>query len=228
MSEPAEFELLELAVPYALDAVTDAERADIEQRLAAAPGPVAEAFRIQVVEARETLGTLADATAVPPPAALRDAVLHGNRSRISEHRWRNAVLAAAAVLAVGGSAFAAGWLLRPPPAPPVAEQVMTAPDVRSVSTALRSGGTATVVYSRQRGDGMVVFDGAAAPPPGMAYQVWLMMDGVPVASGPAVGSLRTMMVPNIRRATALGVTVEPVGRAVGAPPGDMIGRVMLP
>ena len=228
MSEPAEFELLELAVPYALDAVTDAERADIERQLAAAPGPVAEAFRIQVAEARETLGTLADATAVPPPAALRDAVLHGNRSQISEHRWRNAVLAAAAVLAVGGSAFAAGWLLRPSPAPPVAEQVMTAPDVRSVSTSLRSGGTATVVYSRERGDGMVVFDGVAPPPPGMAYQVWLMKDGVPVSSGPAMRDARTVMVPDIGRATALGVTVEPVSRARDALPGDMVGRVVLP
>ncbi|WP_285029503.1 anti-sigma factor [Mycolicibacterium sp. lyk4-40-TYG-92] len=228
MSVPSEFELLELAVPYALDAVSDAERADIERRLAGAPVSVADAFRRQVTETRETLATLSDATAVHPPAALRDAVLHGHRGRVREHRWRNGVLAAAAVLAVGGSAFAAGWMLRPPSAPPVAEQVMTAPDVRSVSTALRSGGTATVVYSRQRGDGMVVFDGAAAPPPGMAYQVWLMMDGVPVASGPAVSSLRTMMVPNIRRATALGVTVEPVGRTGDSPPGDMVGRVVLP
>ena len=228
MSDPAEFELLELAVPYALDAVSDAERADIERWLAVAPRPVTEAFRIQVAEARETLVTLSDATAVPPPAALRDAVLHGNRSQIREHRWRNAVLAAAAVLAVGGSAFAAGWLLRPPSAPPVAEQVMTAPDVRTVSTALRSGGTATVVYSRERGDGMVVFDGAAPPPPGMAYQVWLMKDGVPVAAGPAARDLRTVMVPDIGRATALGLTIEPVGRPGGSPPGDMVARVLLP
>jgi anti-sigma factor RsiW len=228
MTEPSEFDLLELVVPYALDAVSDAERADIERRLAMAPGPVAEAFRVQVAEARETLATLSDATAVPPPAALRAAVLQGNRSQAREPRWRNRVLVAAAVLAVGGSAFAAGWILRPPPAPPVAEQVMTAPDVRSVSTALRSGGTATVVYSRERGDGMVVFDGAAAPPPGMAYQVWLMKDGVPVAAGPGVGNPRTVMVPDIGRATALGVTVEPVGRTSDAPPGDMVARVVLP
>ena len=118
MSEPSEFELLELAVPYALDAVSDSERADIERRLAGAPEPVVAAFRAQVAEARETLGTLSDATAVPPPAALRDRVVRGNRRVVREHRWRKAVLAAAAVLAVGGSAFAAGWMLRPPPAPP--------------------------------------------------------------------------------------------------------------
>lgn len=166
MSDPSEFELLELAVPYALDAVSDAERAEIDRRLAESPQPVVAAFRAQVAEAREALGTLSDATAVPPPAALRDAVLRSNRSQVREHRWRKAVLAAAAILAVVGSAFAAGWMLRPPPAPPVAEQVITAPDVRSVSTALRPGGTATVVYSRTRGDGMVMFDGAAPPPAG--------------------------------------------------------------
>lgn len=228
MSDPSEFELLELAVPYALDAVSDAERAEIERRLVEAPVPVAEAFRNQVAETRETLGTLSAGTAVPPPAALRARVLQGNRRLVREHRWRNAVLAAAAVVAVGGGAFVAGWMLRPPAAPPVAEQVMTAPDVRTVSTVLRSGGTATVVYSRTRGDGMVVFDGVAAPPPGMTYQVWLMQDGVPVPSGPAIRDPRTVMVTNIGRASALGLTVEPLGRAADPPPGDMVGRVVLP
>lgn len=70
MTDSSEFDLPELAVPYALDAVTDAERAEIERRLATAPDAVAEAFRSQVAEARETLVTLSDATAVPPPAAL--------------------------------------------------------------------------------------------------------------------------------------------------------------
>ena len=89
-------------------------------------------------------------------------------------------------------------------------------------------GTATVVYSRERGDGMVMFDGAAAPPPGMVYQVWLMKDGVPVPSGSAIRDPHTVMIANIGRASALGLTVEPLGRAAGAAPGDMIGRVMLP
>lgn len=34
----------------------------------------------------------------------------------------------------------------------------------------------------------------------MAYQVWLMKDGVPVAAGPAMRDLRTVMVPDIGRA----------------------------
>ena len=38
MTEPTEFELLELATPYALHAVSDAERAAIDRQLAAAAG----------------------------------------------------------------------------------------------------------------------------------------------------------------------------------------------
>jgi len=228
MSGPSDFELLAMVVPYAMDAVSDAERADIERQLARAPGPVAAAFRAQVTEVRETLAELSATTAVAPRAVVRDRSLAVSRTPLRETRWRKAVLAAAAVVVVGGGAFVAGWMLRPPPAPPVAEQVMTAPDVRSVSTGLRAGGTATVVYSRERGDGMVVFDGAAPPPPGMAYQVWLMKDGVAVPSGAAITDARTVMVSDIGRATALGLTVEPVGRAGGSSPGDMVGRVMLP
>ena len=41
MTEPTEFELLELATPYALHAVTEDERADIEHRVNAAPQAVA-------------------------------------------------------------------------------------------------------------------------------------------------------------------------------------------
>jgi hypothetical protein len=69
MSQPSDFELLELATPYALDAVTDAERADIERRLAEAPKAVADAFHKEVREVRETLAAMSSGTAVEPPGA---------------------------------------------------------------------------------------------------------------------------------------------------------------
>src|SRR5690242_1391868 len=140
MSTPSEFDLLDLAVPYALDAVTETERASIEQRLDKAPRVIAEAFRAQVGEARATMAAL---SAVPPPATLRDRVLGtGEPERRRESRWHKTVLAAAAALVVGAGAFGAGWALRPAPAAPVAERVLTAPDVRAASTTLRTGGTA--------------------------------------------------------------------------------------
>ena len=48
MTEPNPFELLELATPYALNAISDSERAAIDRQLAAAPTTVAEAFGDEV------------------------------------------------------------------------------------------------------------------------------------------------------------------------------------
>ncbi|WP_423795495.1 RskA family anti-sigma factor, partial [Mycobacterium tuberculosis] len=55
MTEHTDFELLELATPYALNAVSDDERADIDRRVAAAPSPVAAAFNDEVRAVRETM-----------------------------------------------------------------------------------------------------------------------------------------------------------------------------
>jgi hypothetical protein len=49
MTEPTDFELLELATPYALHAVSDDERAAIDRQLAAAPPSVAEASATRCV-----------------------------------------------------------------------------------------------------------------------------------------------------------------------------------
>ncbi|MGH9205782.1 MAG: RskA family anti-sigma factor, partial [Acidimicrobiales bacterium] len=75
MTEPTEFELVELATPYALHAVSDAERAAIDRRVEAAPAPVAAAFRDEVRAVRETMTAVSAATAAEPPTHLRAAVL---------------------------------------------------------------------------------------------------------------------------------------------------------
>ena len=71
MTEPTDFELIELAAPYALHAVSDAERADIDRRVAAAPSAVAAAFADEVRAVRETMAALSAATTAEPPAHLR-------------------------------------------------------------------------------------------------------------------------------------------------------------
>ena len=48
MTEPNPFELLALATPYALNAISDSERAAIDRQLAAAPTTVADAFGDEV------------------------------------------------------------------------------------------------------------------------------------------------------------------------------------
>jgi len=71
---------VELAELYALDAVSPAERAAIEEYLSAAPGPERNAFDERVRQARETLAATFTAEE-EPPAGLFDRILalHGPR-----------------------------------------------------------------------------------------------------------------------------------------------------
>lgn len=101
MTAPNDFELLELATPYALDAVTDWERAEVDRRLAAAPAPVAASFGEEVRAVRETMAVVSAATAAEPPPQLRAAILTltepVNLQTRRQSNRRTAALASAAV-----------------------------------------------------------------------------------------------------------------------------------
>lgn len=231
MSQPSDFELLELAAPYALDAVSDAERAEIERRLAHAPTAVAEAFRTEVRQVRETLAALASVTAVEPPAELRNRVLAAVQPRTQRRsRWRSTLLAAAAALVIGLGALATGLALRPEPAPTTAEQVFAAPDVRTVAGTIPTGGTATVVYSREKHAGVLVMNNVEPPPPGTVYQMWLLDDRGATSAGTmdaaAVAPSTTAVLPDLGDSTALAFTVEP-GSGSPQPTGEVFARLSL-
>lgn len=118
MTEHTDFELLELATPYALNAVSDDERADIDRRVAAAPSPVAAAFNDEVRAVRETMAVVSAATTAEPPAHLRTAILDATKPEVRrQSRWRTAAFASAAAIAVGLGAFGLGVLTRPSPPP---------------------------------------------------------------------------------------------------------------
>ncbi|MBY6366317.1 anti-sigma factor [Rhodococcoides corynebacterioides] len=68
-------DLVDLAYAYALDAVDDVERADIDRRVAAASPDVRARFDAVVESVHVTLALAADADASPPPAHLRERVL---------------------------------------------------------------------------------------------------------------------------------------------------------
>jgi anti-sigma-K factor RskA len=214
MTEPTDFELLELATPYALHAMSDEERANIERRVAAAPSPVAAAFDDEVRAVRETMAVVSAATAVEPPAFLRAATLAAVKpSNIRQLSWRTAAIAsAAAAVVVGAAAFGVGVLMRPAAPSTVAEQVMAAPDVRTVSRPLANG-TATVVFSRDRNAGVLVMNNVPPPSPGTVYQMWLIGAKGPTSAGTmstaAVAPSTTATLTNLGSSTALAFTVEP-------------------
>lgn len=214
MTEPTDFELLELATPYALHALSDAERAEVERRVAAAPAPVAAAFGDEVRAVRETMAVVSAATAAEPPARLRAATLAAARpDKVRQMAWRRTVLAsAAAAVVVGAAAFGAGVLMRPPAKPTMAEQVLAAPDVQTVSRPLANG-TATVMFSRDRNAAVLVMNNVPPPSPGTVYQMWLIGANGPTSAG-TMGAAAVLpstkdMLTNIGTSTALAFTVEP-------------------
>lgn len=227
MTEPT-FDLLELATPYALHAISDEERMDIDRRLAAAPAAVVQAFRDEVRAVRETMAVVSATTATEPPTQLRAAVLAAIKPRYS--RWRTAALAAAAAIVVGLGAFGVGVALRPPASPTVAEQIMAAPDVRTVSRPLAENGTATVVFSRDRNAGVLVMNNVPPPSPGTVYQMWLLGDKGPVSAGTmntaTVAPSTTAVLTDLGNSSALAFTVEP-GTGSPQPTGKIFAELPL-
>jgi anti-sigma-K factor RskA len=231
MNQPSEFELRELATPYALDAVSDTERADIERRLRRAPRPIAQAFHAEVRAVRQTMAAMSSATAVDPPAELRARVLSAADSPPPRRlRWRSTLLAAAASVLIAAGAMGIGLSLRPATAPTTAEQVFAAPDVRTTSEPIPTGGTATVVYSRQKDAGVLVMNNVHPPAPGTVYQMWLLGDhGVRSAgtmNAAAVSPSTTAVLPDLGNSTALAFTVEP-GSGSPQPTGAVIAKLPL-
>jgi anti-sigma-K factor RskA len=217
VTEPIEPDLIALATPYALDAMSESELADVDRLVAAAPAEVAQAFTEEVRAIRETMAVMSAATAVEPPQQLRDRVLaevggdpvRELKPRIK--RWQTAALAAAAALVIGLGAFAVGQALRP--APSMAEQVFAAPDVQTVSGQIPTGGTATVVFSREKNAGVLVMNDVAPPQAGTVYQMWLIDDKGPHSAGTmdakAVAPSTTAMLGDLGDSQTLAFTVEP-------------------
>ncbi|MGB0877652.1 MAG: anti-sigma factor [Mycobacterium sp.] len=216
-------DLLSLATPYALNALTDADTTDIDRRLSDAPPDVVEAFVSEVRATRETMAVISAATAVEPPAHLRDQLLgqatgdpvRSIRAVRQPRRWSTVVLAAAASLVVGLGALGVGLSLRTTPTPSPAEQVFAAPDVRTVSGEIPGGGIATVVFSRDHDTGVLVMNNVPDPEPGTVYQMWLVdadgAESVGMMDAEAVTPSTTAMIPDLGSSSALAFTVEPAG-----------------
>ncbi|OBH08584.1 anti-sigma factor [Mycobacterium sp. E2699] len=230
MTEPTDFELLELATPYALHAVSDEERAEIDRRIAAAPAPVATAFHDEVRAVRETMAVLSAATATEPPAHLRAATLSAaTPASARQIGWRRIVLAAAAAVVVGAAAFGVGVVTRSPAKPSMAEQVLAAPDVQTVSRPLANG-TATVMFSRDRNAAVLVMNNVPPPSPGTVYQMWLIGANGPTSAG-TMGTAAVLpstkdTLTNIGASKALAFTVEP-GNGSPQPTGPMLAELPL-
>jgi anti-sigma-K factor RskA len=123
------------------------------------------------------------------------------------------VLAAAAAVVIGLGALGIGLSMRPAATTSTTEQIFAAPDVRTVSGDIPTGGTATVVFSRERNAAVLVMNNVAPPQPGTVYQMWLVgNDGAHSAGtmdAKAVAPSTTAVLPDLGSSKALAFTVEP-------------------
>lgn len=240
-----EHELLELAYPYALDAVSDSERASITERLGAADAATSGDFARIIREIQETMALITAADTLTPPPQLKtlimavlDAHTHtGNdvaaRSARRRRRLTRAVAVAAAVAIIGlGAAIATGQFPRhiPPPAGLSVAQVLHAPDIRT-RTAEVAGGTISIAASAQTNAAVVTMTDVPPPPAGHVYQMWLMpASGPPRSAGTMTAATmpppRGEVVHPLYAAATVAITVEP-GAGSTQPTGQRVVTIPL-
>jgi anti-sigma-K factor RskA len=224
MSKPIEVHTLSGA--FALDALTEIERAGFARHLAEC-----EACATEVAEFRETAARLSAAAVEAPSAQLRERVLADvSRTRqatagrteraggadVARWRRRTAAAVAAGVVALGGMATV--WVVqqeRVDRAQTEAAQiaaVYAAGDATARTVDLPGGGKITVVVSPSEHDAVAVMSNLPAPPAGKVYQLWLIKRTAPTSAAVmAAGQTSGRAVLAIDDADTLGVTVEPEG-----------------
>jgi hypothetical protein len=234
-------DLLDLVVPYAFHALPDGERDELEGRLAHAALHDADAFYDEVRAVRETMALVSSTGAAEPPTELRERLLSkvaGDNVRTlptarqeSGRRRRTALLTAAAAAVIGLGAVGVGVSLWPKPAQPsTAQQVFAAPDVHTISGEIPGGGTATVVFSRDKNAGVLVMNDVPKPKPGTVYQMWLVSDKGETSAGTmdekAVAPSTTAVLSDLGNSKALKFTVEP-GTGSTQPTGQVVAELPL-
>ena len=219
---------------YALDALSEEERAEFEKHLARCPSCAEEARGF-----RETAARLGRATAITPPPQMRERVLAavprtrqlppaargprhaaGRLRRLTPTRAGVAAgvlaLAAAVVFLLVIQLSTTSRLHQAQAANRAVAAVLAAPDARVESMSAAGGGTVTAVVSLQQQEAVVTSARLPALADGHVYQLWVLTSAGAArsagllsvsVSGPAQPALASGVAPGDR----LGVTVEPAG-----------------
>ena len=228
-------ELHLLTGSYALDALSDEERAEFEKHLDQCPSCAEEVRGL-----RETASRLAMATAVTPPAGMRQRVLAAapltrqvpptGRSSLTRgggfprRRLSRAGLTAGILALAAAVVFLLVMTLSTNSQLQQARQdnsaiaaVLAAPDARIESLPAAAGGTVTAVMSLRQGEAVVTTSALPALPGTRVYQLWVMTSaGAAKSAGLlAVSSSGTTTAPalagGVLPGDRLGITVEPSG-----------------
>ena len=222
-----------LSGAYAVGALDDLERARFEAHLETCAD-----CRAEVAGLLEATALLAETSATPPPAHVREAVLAGiatvrplppvvtnestgAASEASRRRWTTRsrtgalVAAAAVVAAVGiGVVVAEPWDDEGTSQNlTAADRVLAAPDAQTVATKVGDA-TATVVVSRSQGKAVLLTEDMPAAPDGKVYELWLQTpedDMVPAGLMPPGANQTVLLEGDASDAVGVGITIEPEG-----------------
>ncbi len=242
MSQPTEIHTL--AGAFALDALTEIERAGFARHLASC-----EACAVEVAELSETASRLGAAAWEAPPPGLRSAVLSdvartrqvsarreepATGGEFAVRRWRRwtAAAVAAGVVAIGGVATTV--VIEERRIDQIAAEqarltaVLSAGDATVRTTGASGGGRITVAMSPSLDQGVVLMAGMPEPPAGKTYQFWLITGRSPTSAGVMAAGQRegAVLLDTIGSAETLALTVEPEGGSL-EPTADPIAGVPL-
>ena len=229
-----------LTGPYVLDALPEGERARFEEHLT----ECAFCFN-EVAELRETAVKLATQVAAPPPPTLKADVMSaigqirqlpplvpGTTDELARRRFsRRSVLAlAAAALAVAGTGGVAIDQYRGKQEAVQANErvsaVLAEPDARTVHSAVKGGGQATLVMSAQANAAVVVLQDLPQLKPDETWQLWLIdPNRTAHSAGLASGDLTTVLDNAVDNRVAFGLTIEPRG---GSPKPTLPAAALIP
>ncbi|MFJ9424840.1 anti-sigma factor domain-containing protein [Streptomyces sp. NPDC101249] len=230
---------------YAVDALSDDERAVFERHLLDCEACAQETAELTAAAARLGLAV----TETPRPA-LREQVLRSITTvrqdapggpavpRASGAAVRNRTLSRWALAAcVAAAATFGGTTIwqhqraedainradRAEQATDGVTAVLAAPDARTRVARLADGATGTVVVSHSRDRAVFAVSGMASPPSGKVYQLWFDDAGTMRSAGlmaPGSGDQTVLLKGAVDGASGMGITVEPAGgsdRPSGAP-----------
>lgn len=219
-----------LSGAYALNAVTDLERAAFDRHRVECDTCAQEAAELVATVAR-----LTDSTWSAAPPNLREKVLRevsqtrqvrpgsGRRGGGAGRRWRTQLLSAAAaavlVVAAAGATFAVQQRKVDRQRDQVAASqqqmaaiasVFTAGDLK-VQRARAGSGTLSVAVSSERNAAVATMDGMPQPTAGRCYQFWRMRGDEPVSAGVLPDGRKDgpQLIRDVQGYQAIAITQEP-------------------
>ena len=241
-----EQEFAELAAGHALGALDADDERRFQDALAAHP----EWSRPADVDVA-TVGAIGELVEpIEPPPQLRAAILASaaqtpqgdagvpttvvdaataRSADAARPRWSRAWLALAAcialVVAIGGIVAVVAQQAKPA-AVVALERIQAAPDAAQASAAVAGGGEATLHWSAELGEAVLVSDGLPVIAESETFELWYVRDDTPIPAGTfdaASGTTSALLEPGLQTGDIVAVTVEPTGGSpTGQPTSDLI------